>query len=54
MKKLQVMRSIQGVGAIPYSYKAKIITPILNKLIDDDYAEENESVRSLIKEYEKE
>ena len=54
MKKLQVMRSIQGVGAIPYSYKAKIITPILNKLIDDDYAEENESVRSLIEEYEKE
>ncbi len=55
MKKLQVLRKIQGVGAIPYSVKAKIIMPILNKLIDDDYSAENQKkIDELIGEYQKE
>lgn len=55
MKKLQVLRKIQGVGAIPYSVKAKIIMPILNKLIDDDYSTENQKkIDELIGEYQKE
>ena len=41
MKKLQVLSRIQSVGSVPYSVKAKIITPILNKLIDDDYVGKN-------------
>lgn len=41
MKKLQILNRIQSVGAIPYSAKAKIIMPILNKLIDDDYVNKN-------------
>ena len=41
MKKLQVLARIQSVGSVPYSVKAKIITPILNKLIDDDYVGKN-------------
>lgn len=41
MKKLQVLNRIQSVSKIPYSTKAKIITPILNKLIDDDYVLKN-------------
>ena len=36
MKKLQVLRSVQGIGEIPYEYKAKVIYPILNKLIDNN------------------
>lgn len=36
MKKLQVLNRIQSVGAIPYSYKAKVIIPILNKLVDEN------------------
>ena len=50
MKKLQVLGKIQSVGSIPYSIKAKIIMPILNKLIDDDYSEKNKKlIEDLIK-----
>ena len=38
MKNLMI---IQSVGSVPYSVKAKIIMPILNKLIDDDYVGKN-------------
>lgn len=41
MKKLQVLSRVQSVGSVPYSIKAKIIMPILNKLIDDDYVIKN-------------
>ena len=34
MKKIQVLQTIQRTMAVPYSVRAKIITPILNKLID--------------------
>ena len=47
MKKLEVMQNIQRVGSIPYSIRAKILTPILNKLIDNDLKEEE-----LIKAYD--
>lgn len=35
MKKLQVLQAVQRTAAVPYSVRAKIITPILNKLIDE-------------------
>ena len=35
MKKLSVLQAIQRTARVPYSYRAKIITPILNKLIDE-------------------
>lgn len=55
LKKLQMMRSIQGVGSIPYEYKAKIITPILEKLIDDDYDTNNKKkIDDLITAYNNE
>lgn len=41
MKKLSVMKKIQSVGTIPYRYKAKIITPILNKLVDEPIESED-------------
>ena len=41
MKKIEVMQNIQRVGSIPYRVRAKILTPILNKLIDDDMKEED-------------
>ena len=34
MKKLDVLSKIQRTASVPYSIRAKIITPILNKLID--------------------
>ena len=34
MKKLDVLQKVQRTTAVPYSVRAKIITPILNKLID--------------------
>lgn len=46
MKKLDVLKKIQSTSAVPYSVKAKIITPILNKLIDEPTDEE-----SLVKAY---
>lgn len=55
MKKLQVLNRVQSVGSIPYSVKAKIITPILKKLIDDDYDNEGKlSIEKLIEENKKE
>lgn len=49
MKKLDVLKKIQSTSTVPYSVKAKIITPILNKLIDKPTDE-----KSLIKEYQNE
>ena len=41
MKKLQVLQAVQRTAAVPYSVRAKIITPILNKLIDEPTNEED-------------
>ena len=49
MKKLEVMQQIQRVGSIPYSVRAKILTPILNKLVDKDMTEQE-----LVKAYDEE
>ena len=35
MKKLAVLQAVQRTASVPYSTRAKIITPILNKLIDE-------------------
>ena len=35
MKKISVLRQIQTTMSVPYSVRAKIITPILNKLLDE-------------------
>ena len=48
-KKIATLRAIQGVMSIPYSTRAKITAPILNKLIDDEVNADN-----LTKEYNKE
>lgn len=49
MKKLDVLQKVQRTTAVPYSVRAKIITPILNKLIDEPTDEE-----SLVKAYREE
>ena len=55
MKKLQVLNKVQSVGSVPYSIKAKIITPILKKLIDDDLDKEDMlTIDKLIEENKKE
>ena len=35
MKKLQVLQAVQRTMSVPYSTRAKITAPILNKLIDE-------------------
>lgn len=55
MKKLQVLSKIQAVSSVPYSIKAKIITPILKKLIDDDIDKKDIlTIEKLIEENKKE
>ena len=55
MKKLQVLNKVQSVGSVPYSIRAKIITPILKKLIDDDIDKEDMlTIEKLIEENKKE
>lgn len=55
MKKIQVLRSVQGVGEIPYEYKAKVIYPILNKLIDSSIDDEmQKGINDLVDKYHKE
>jgi hypothetical protein len=45
-KKIKTLQAVQRTMAVPYSTRAKIITPILNKLID-----ENVDADTLIKSY---
>lgn len=54
MKKIAVLRQIQGVGSVPYSVKAKILMPIIKKLIDSDYQDKDFTVDKLVEEYQKE
>ena len=54
MKKIEVLSRIQKTASVPYSVRSKIITPILNKLIDtplesDDLTEEYQKEREDIK-----
>ena len=35
MKRLEVLKEVQKTASVPYSVRAKIINPILNKLIDE-------------------
>lgn len=49
MKKLDVLQKIQRSASVPYSVRAKIITPILNKLIDEPTNEDD-----LVKAYKEE
>ena len=48
-KKIRTLQAIQRTMGIPYSTRAKIITPILNKLIDEDVNADN-----IIEAYKKE
>ena len=41
MKKLEVLQVIQRTGSVPYKVKAKIINPILNKLIDEEVKDDD-------------
>lgn len=55
MKKIQILNKIQSVGSIPYSIKAKIILPILKKLIEDNLDKKDmELLNNLIEENKKE
>ena len=49
MRKLDVLQKIQRTTGVPYSIRAKIITPMLNKLID-----EKTDSDTLFEEYQKE
>ena len=49
MKKISVLQAIQRTASVPYSVRAKIITPILNKLIDEPTNDED-----LVKAYKEE
>lgn len=52
MKKLQVLSHVLRVGTVPYSIKAKIIMPIINKLIDEEYVNKNKKyIDDIISEY---
>jgi len=48
-KKINTLKQINSIMAIPYIEKAKVLTPLLNKLID-----EKTDVENLVKEFDKE
>ena len=52
VKKLDLLKKIETIGSVPYSYRAKIITPILNKLLDEPTT--NDDLVKAYKEEEKE
>jgi hypothetical protein len=48
-KKIRTLKQVESVIDIPYPTRAKIVAPIINKLIDEDVSSD-----SLVKEYNKE
>ena len=46
MKKLQVLQAVQRTMSVPYSTRAKIVAPIINKLIDEDL-----DIAKMVEEY---
>ena len=48
-KKIRTLKQVESVIDIPYKTRAKIVTPIINKLIDEKVTNED-----LVKEYQKE
>lgn len=51
-KKLETLKKVESVMLLPYETKARIITPILNKLLDDDIDEDK--LERLLEEYKRE
>ena len=49
VKKLDLLKKIETIGSVPYSYRAKIITPILNKMLDEPTTDDD-----LVKAYKEE
>ena len=49
MKKLEVLKDVQRAMSIPYSIRASIALPILNKLVDEPIEKEE-----LVKEWQEE
>ena len=41
MKKIEVLQEVQRTASVPYKIRAKIINPILNKLVDEDIKEDD-------------
>jgi hypothetical protein len=41
MKKLEVMQVIQRVGSIPYKIRAKVISQVVNKLVDEEITDDD-------------
>lgn len=55
LEKIKILRNIQGVSSVPQSAKLKIILPILNKLIDEPFVQENKTeIEEVIKELQSE
>ena len=59
-KKINTLQAIQRTMSVPYSTRAKILAPIINKLIDDDidadtltntYKEEREDIKVTYEEF---
>lgn len=40
IKKIRMLKELNGVGIVPYSYRARIMSPILQKLFDKDVSPE--------------
>ncbi len=55
IKKIRMLKELNSVGNVPYSYRAKIMSPILNKLFDKDVSKEAlKDIDDLIKAENKE
>lgn len=55
LDKIKLLRNIQGVASIPQSARLKVILPILNKIIDEPFANQNKAeIDELIKEIKSE
>lgn len=55
IKKIRMLKELNGVGNVPYSYRARIMSPILNKLFDKDVSKESmKDIEDLIEAENKE
>ena len=49
MKKLEVLQNVQRAMSVPYSVRADIVLPVLNKLVDEPIKKED-----LVREWQEE
>ena len=55
LDKIRILRNVQGVSSVPQELKMKVVLPILKKIIDEPYVDENKKeIEQILKQLQNE